>query len=188
MLKVIKQTSTAVAVVKSRVTFPERFKGTIIERFAVYWKNMFIDYRQMLQDLRTDMQEDPVKAFKWTTGIITAVLLARNNPTELDFKDSLKRVDNEVILVGDECRNAKAMEHLNYLDSCYNYGLIHYTSIGIASFMYVSEMNHECDLYKKHCSYLQPSYFGFPSRIVDIGVMGRWWNIFKKTANYDVNV
>ncbi|XP_028175423.1 mitochondrial import inner membrane translocase subunit Tim29 [Ostrinia furnacalis] len=186
MFRVIRNSSTFANV--GRIKFPEKFKGTIIEKWADYWKNLFIDYRQMLQDLRTDIQDEPIKALKWTAGIATVVLLARNNPNEMDFKDYLKRITNEVVLVSEECQNPTSVGHLRFLDTCYNEGLIHYRNLGVASIMYTSELNNECDLYKGQCSYLQPTYFSFPSRIVDVGIMGRWWNIYIKTNNYDVNV
>ncbi|CAH2267300.1 jg14767 [Pararge aegeria aegeria] len=173
---------------QSKVKFPEKFKGTILEKWANYWKNLVIDYRQMLQDLRTDMQDDPIKALKWTTGIVTLYALAQNNPNESDFKDQMKRITNEVILVSEECRHPESIEHLQYLQQCYNEGVIQYTNLGIISFMYTSNLNDSCDLYKAHCSYLKPSYFSIFSRILDVGFIGRWWNIHIKTTNYDVNV
>ncbi|XP_072938309.1 mitochondrial import inner membrane translocase subunit Tim29 [Epargyreus clarus] len=188
MLRTLKKTPVAVTNLKGKVKFPEKFKGTILEKWANYWKNLFIDYKQMLQDLRTDIQDDPRKAFLWTTGLATTVILAKNNPTEIDFKDSLKRVTNNVILVSEECRNPKSIEHLRAVEQYYNEGLIHYRSFGIASVMYTSECNESCDLYKAHCSYLKPTYFSFPSRVVDFGFMGRWWNVYVKTVNYDINI
>ncbi|XP_023937557.1 mitochondrial import inner membrane translocase subunit Tim29 [Bicyclus anynana] len=186
MLKVLR-TPNALINLQSKVKFPEKFKGTIIEKWANYWKNLFIDYRQMLQDLRSDMQEDPKKALKWTAGIVTLGALAKNNPNELDFKDNMKRITNEVILVSEECRHPKSVEHLQYLQQCYNEGVIKYTTLGIVSFMYTSSLKDSCDLYKAHCSYLKPSYFSIFSRIVDVGFMGKWWNLHIKTTNYDVN-
>lgn len=185
MLKILKKASPISTI--NKIKFPERFKGTILEKWADYWKNLFIDYRQMLQDLRTDIQDDPRKAFKWTVGIATTAILARNNPSEFDFKDDLKRIANEVVLVSENCQNPVSVGHLRYLDTCYNQGVLHYRNLGVASIIYTSEMNDECNLYKSQCSYLQPSYFSFPSRIVDVGIMGRWWNIYMKTNNYDVN-
>lgn len=188
MLRVIKKTPNFVTNVQSRIKLPEKFKGTIIEKWTNYWKNLFIDYRQMFQDLRTDIQDDPRKAFIWTTGITTLYALAKNNPSEIDFKDVMKRVTNDVILVSEDCRNPKSIEHLRYIQKCYNEGVIHYRSLGIISFMYTSELNDSCDLYKAHCSYLKPSYLSLFSRIVDVGFMGKWWNTYIKTTNYDVNM
>lgn len=170
-----------------KVKFPEKFKGTIIEKWADYWKNLFIDYRQMVQDLRTDIQDDPIKAMKYTAGIVTLFALYKNNPNEIDFRDELKRINNEVVLVSSDCLNEKAADHLRFLDTCYNQGVIHFQSLGIASIMYTSELSESCDLYKAHCTYVQPTYLSFPSRIVDVGFMGKWWNLHKKTTNYDVN-
>lgn len=174
--------------VSSKVQFPAKLKGTIFEKWANYWKNLFIDYRQMIQDLRTDIQDEPHKALKYTTGLITAYFFAQTNPSELDFKDTLKRFANEAALVSEECQNPKAYGHLRHLETCYNQSVIHYKSLGIASIMYTTEVNDTCDLYKAHCKYLKPTYFSLPSRIVDVGFMGRWWNMYIKTTNYDVNV
>lgn len=190
MLKLLRKPNVIVKLenIQSKVQFPDKFKGTILERWAKYWKNLVIDYRQMLQDLRSDVQDDPLKALKWTTGIVTMYALAQNNPNELDFKDHMKRVTNEVILVSDECRNPKSVEHLHYIQQCSNEGVIHYRSLGVVSFMYTSSMNDSCDLYKAQCSYLKPSYLSAFSRIVDVGLIGRWWNMHIKTTNYDVNI
>ncbi|XP_046966448.1 mitochondrial import inner membrane translocase subunit Tim29 [Vanessa cardui] len=188
MLKVIRKTPTFVINVQSKIKLPDKLKGTIVEKWANYWKNLVIDYRQMFQDLRTDIQEDPRKALLWTTGIATLYALAENNPSEIDFKDNLRRITNNVILVSEDCRNPKAVEHIHYIQRCYNEDVIHYGTLGIVSFMYTSELNDSCDLYKAHCSYLKPSYFSIFSRIVDVGFMGKWWNTYIKTTNYDVNV
>ncbi|XP_013183698.1 mitochondrial import inner membrane translocase subunit Tim29 [Amyelois transitella] len=187
MLRNIKTASNNVMNIASRVKFPEKFKGTFLEKWSNYWKNLFIDYRQALQDLRSDIQDEPRKALIWTTTLASIYALAKNNPTELDFQDNLKRITNEVALVSEDCRNKASIEHLRHIDMSYNQGVIHYRNLGIASIMYTSELNESCDLYKIQCSYLKPAFYTFPSRIIDVGFMGRWWNIYIKTANYDVN-
>lgn len=188
MLPSFRRAPTVISNLSERVKFPKKFKGTMIEKWANYWKNLMVDYRQMLMDLRTDIQDEPRKAFMWTTGLIAVYFLHKNNPSELDFKDALKRVDNEVVLVTADCQNPKSSEHLRYLDTCYNQGLLHYRNLGILSLMYTSDDSSSCDLYRAQCKYLQPTMLSFPSRIVDVGFMGRWWNIFIKTNNYDVNI
>lgn len=187
MLRSLKQGSVVAHKIGGKFKFPEKFKGTILEKWADYWKNLFIDYRQMLQDLRTDIQDDPRKAIKWTTILTTSYLLAKNNPNEIDFKHNLKSTENEVAMVSDACLNKEAIDYLRFLEICYNQGVIHYQNLGVFSIMYTSELNESCDLYKAQCSYLKPTLFSFPMRIVDIGLMGHWWNLYRRTANYDVN-
>ncbi|VVC95265.1 unnamed protein product [Leptidea sinapis] len=182
----VKTSANLVRNVQKRITLPEKLKGTIVEKWSNYWKNLFMDYTQMLQDLRTDMQDNPRKAFIWSSALAAAYVLAARNPSEIDFKDTVKRVTNDAILVSEECRNSKSIDHLRLIEQSYNEGVLHYRSLGVISIMYMSELNNECDLYKAHCSYLQPTYFGIFSRIIDIGMMGRWWNVFIKTTNYDV--
>ncbi|KAJ0175061.1 hypothetical protein K1T71_009202 [Dendrolimus kikuchii] len=170
-----------------KIRFPEKLKGTKLEKWADYWKNLVIDYRQMLQELRSDIQDEPMKALKWSLVIATMYALAKNNPNEMEFKDTIKRMGNEIALVNEDCLNPKSIDHLRFIDMCYNQGVIHYRSFGLVSFMYTSDLSESCDLYKAHCKYMQPTYFSLPSKIIDVGLMGRWWNIYIKTTNYDVN-
>ncbi|XP_032514666.1 mitochondrial import inner membrane translocase subunit Tim29 [Danaus plexippus] len=188
MLKSVTKVPHNVAKLQMKIKLPEKFKGTIVEKWTNYWKNLFIDYRQMLKDLRTDIQEEPKKALLWSTGIATAIALCRNNPDELDYRNQIKKITNEVILVSEECRNVNSLEHLNYVQRCYNEGVIHYANLGILSFMYITDLNDSCDLFKNQCSYLKPSYLSLYSRIVDVGFIGKWWNLHIKTTNYDVNI
>ncbi|CAK1542148.1 unnamed protein product [Leptosia nina] len=188
MLKTFRKTPELLGNLQSRLIFPEKLKGTVIEKLAKFWKNLYIDYKQMLQDLRSDIQDDPKKAIIWCTSLATAYGLARNNPSEIDFKDRVKSVTNEAILISDGCRNEKSIEHLRFIQQCYNEGVLHYISLGIVSFMYTSKFNDGCDIYKAHCSYLKPSYLNALSNIADVGIMGRWWNIHIKTTNYDISM
>uniref|UniRef100_A0A2H1WSQ3 SFRICE_023364 n=1 Tax=Spodoptera frugiperda TaxID=7108 RepID=A0A2H1WSQ3_SPOFR len=135
MMKSLSKAPNIVSSLKNKVKFPNRFQGTMFKKWAEYWKNLFADYRQMLQDLRTDIQDDPMKAMKWTAGLGTLCLLSMKNPDELDFKDYLKRINNETVMLSPDCLNPKTVEHLSYLDTCYNQGTIHYkiTSTGEAA-------------------------------------------------------
>lgn len=188
MFKTLTKAPNIISNIKKNMKFPDKLKGTIFEKWADYWKNLFIDYRQMMTDLRTDIQDDPRKAMKWTVGVATLSFLSLNNPNELDFKDNLKRINNEAVMISPECLNQEAAKHLWFLDTCYNQGIIHYRSLGILSIMYTTDLNDSCDLYKAHCSYLKPTFMSFPSRIIDVGIMGQWWNLYIKTNNYDVNI
>lgn len=186
MLKITKQVITSKPNID--IKFPNKLKGTILEKWTNYWKNLFIDYKQMLQDLRTDIQDNPKKAFKWTLSISTLYLLAKNNPSEIDFNNEVRKITNEVILLSEECRNPKSLEHLRYLQICNNEGVIKYKNLGIFSVMFYSDFSDNCSLYKSQCSYLQPSYLNYPLKVLDVGFMGRWWNLYIKTTDYDVNI
>ncbi|KAJ8714641.1 hypothetical protein PYW07_002866 [Mythimna separata] len=187
MLKSLTKAPNIVSNLKSKIKLPDKLQGTIVNKWAKYWKNLIGDYRQMLVDLRTDIQDEPLKAMKWTAAIGSLTFLSLKNPSELDFKDFLKRINNEAVMVSPDCLNPKTANHLWYLDTCYNQGTIKYYSLGIFSIMYTTDLNESCDLYKAKCSYLQPTIFSLPSRIVDVGIMGQWWNLYIKTHDYDVN-
>lgn len=164
----------------------EKVKTTLMKKFKDYWKNLYIDYQQMLKELRTDIQDEPQKAIKYTIGLGIAGLLIKNNPSEIDFKANLKNLENEMILVHEDSLNPTSIDHVRFLQTCYNHGKLHYRSLGLFSVMYTSEYNDNCSLYKSQCSYLQPTIFSWPLKIVDVGLMGRWWNVYIKTTDYDV--
>lgn len=189
MMQTLKKGPPALVLKKvgNTIRFPEKLKGTIVEKWATYWKNLFIDYHQMVQDLRNDIQEEPFKALKWTAGIAVCYALAKNNPNELDYRNEVKKLENDVALVTEECLNQNSIEHLRLIETSYNQGIIHYRSLGLLSIMYLSDISRSCDLYKSQCSYMKPSLMSYPSRIVDIGIMGKWWNLYKKTTDYDIN-
>lgn len=64
----------------------EKVKGTIFENWFKFWKNVFIDYREMIKDVRTDVREKPAKTALLLTGFGFSALCAKTNPNEVSFR------------------------------------------------------------------------------------------------------
>lgn len=64
----------------------EKIKGTIFENWFKFWKNVFIDYREMLKDVRTDVKEKPLKTALLLTGFGFLGICSKLNPNEASFR------------------------------------------------------------------------------------------------------
>ena len=58
---------------------------------------------------------------------------------------------------------------------------------GVCSFMWVDDYSSESDLFKVKCSPLKVGWRDMPQRIIDIGVLGKWWWIEKAMVDYDIH-
>lgn len=173
---------------QQKFVLPEKYKGTFVEKWATYWKSLYADYRGMVTDLVVEIQEKPRKALYITSGIVVAWQLAKHNPDESDFKEDLLRYSNELMQVSEACQNPRTVQHFKYLNSCYNHNVLRVANLGLASLLWVDDYDDACDAFKTNCEYTQPSYFSVLQRTVDIGFMGKWWNIYRKYQNFDVNL
>lgn len=171
----------------SSIQFPEKYKDTIIERWATYWKYFLKDYKDAVLGVRNEFRDKPVKSWTYLSLIALATYLAKNNPDETHFRDDLLKYCNEVLLVHPDLQNPVTVQHLTYLHRCYNEGVIRRLNFGICSFMWIHDYDQACFIYKSTCNYLKPEYRTLTDRIIDVGFLNRWWNLEKKIIDYDVN-
>lgn len=93
----------------------------------------------------------------------------------------------KLILVGEPIRNPVSVQHIKWLEQCYNEGLIRRLNLGILSLIWVDNYDKDCSFYKAVCPYLKPRFVTFHERIVDVGFLGKWWLLERKMKNYDIN-
>ncbi|XP_058061679.1 mitochondrial import inner membrane translocase subunit Tim29 [Anopheles bellator] len=186
----LEQVKTRYNTVQARldaITLPERFKGTIVEKWATYWKNLAIDYREMVIDTGRGMRDRPVRSTVYLTLLTAAGYSGANNPSERDFYDQFRRSYNELSLVHPTCQNPVASQHVTFLERCHNEGLLRRLSLGVVSFMWLDNYDKGLATYKAICPYLKPRYLTFHERIVDVGFNGRWRLLERKMLDYDIN-
>lgn len=112
---------------------------------------------------------------------------SRHNPDETMFREQLIQSSIKLIQVGEPIRNPVSVQHIKWLEQCYNEGLIRRINLGILSLIWLDNYDRDCFLYKAVCSYLKPRYITFHERIVDVGFLERWWLLERKMKDYDVN-
>ncbi|XP_032683480.1 mitochondrial import inner membrane translocase subunit Tim29 [Odontomachus brunneus] len=166
---------------------PERFKGTFLERWAKYWHNLYIDYRDVAIDVAKDCKKHPIRATIYTTLLGCSLYSSIHNPGEISFRDNMIKYNLKLMLLGEPIRNPVAVKHIEQLQQYYNEGIIRRINLGISSLMWVDNYDEKCSLYKAVCPYLKPRYVTFYNRIVDIGFLDKWWVLENKMKDYDVN-
>lgn len=171
-----------------RFTLPERFKGTIVEKWSLYWKNLCIDYKEVIVDTGRKMKTKPIK-----TGILSCIAgslyyCGTQNPDFEAFNEQLRLYNNQMILIAADCQNKNATDYLIYLERCANQGLLRRITIGIVSFLWIDNYNEALAIYKATCPYLEPQYLKFHERIIDVGFMNTWWKLQERMVDYDVNI
>nr|XP_033341896.1 mitochondrial import inner membrane translocase subunit Tim29 [Megalopta genalis] len=166
---------------------PERLKGTFLERWGRYWKDVYIDYKDVAENVVKECKVKPIKATTYTTLTALCVCLNKYNPDESSFQEQLLQNTMKLMQVGEPIRNPVSENHVKWLGQCYNEGIIRRLNLGIFSIMWVGNYDEACSLYKTVCSYLQPQYITFHQRIVDIGILGKWWILEDRMKDYDIN-
>ncbi|KAL0268400.1 UNVERIFIED_CONTAM: hypothetical protein PYX00_010357 [Menopon gallinae] len=166
---------------------PEKYKGTVIEKWYKYWEGLIQDYTEVFKDTVEDAYRKPWKTMLLggVGGFFTYALY--NNPDEIDYKNQLIEYQNSFGLVGKPVRNPAADIYLKYLNNCFNYGLIRRFSFGLFSVIWLDNYDAGVGLYKAQCSYLKPQIWNFHERIIDIGFLKKFWLMEKKMMDYDVN-
>lgn len=166
--------------------FTEKIKGTIVEKWVRYWKQLFLDYKDAAIDLRKDCRERPLKTVGYVSLITAMFICAKTNPDETSYRDSILQASNEVIRVHPSLQRQSSLEHLRLLEKCYSLKYIRRTSFGCFSVIWVDNHSESCKMYECTCDYLQLSYVDFFKRIIDIGFLNKWWLLEKQVEDYDV--
>ncbi|XP_058839185.1 mitochondrial import inner membrane translocase subunit Tim29-like [Topomyia yanbarensis] len=167
--------------------FPEKYKGTIWEKWAKYWKNLFIDYKEVVIDTGRTMHQRPVRSGIYLTLLGSGYYCCANNPDESDFLQRFRNCENELSLVHTICQNPETVAHILFLQRAFNEGIIRRISLGVVSFIWLDNFDRGVAIYKAICPYLQPRYLTFWERIIDVGFNNEWWMLKKKMVDYDVN-
>lgn len=166
---------------------PERFKGTVVEKWLGYWKGVTNDYRDVVLDVGKQMKERPIKAAIYCTLGASAIYSFKHNPSERDFIEQLRVYNNKMILVDPVCHNAVSSQYLTFLERCYNEGIVRRLNIGICSVLWLDNYDHAISLYKATCSYTKPELLTWHQRIIDVGFLDKWWKVNDKMTDYDIN-
>ena len=119
---------------------------------------------------------------------IGAVLYAMaENPEARTYYAALLESSDDMIPVSDLNKNPASEERLKLIFSAYNEGTIRYMNLGLFSLIWLGNYHENCALYPSQCSFLKPGFLGFHHRILDIGFLGKWWNISRYMKEYDIS-
>lgn len=173
--------------VSSKLVFPEKYKDTIYEKWAKYWQQLGIDYKDVFVNVAQQMKEKPILASVYCTTGGVLYYCVKKNPSEEDFIIQLRNYNADVVQVHDSCLKDSSTEYIKFIEKSYNEGIVRHLSLGFISFLWLDNFDRDASLYKATCKYTDPQYLNFHDRVIDIGFMNKWWNLSKKMTDYDVN-
>ncbi|XP_014291699.1 mitochondrial import inner membrane translocase subunit Tim29 [Halyomorpha halys] len=167
--------------------FPEKFKGTIVERWADYWKNLLHDYAEVIKDTAISAKQQPLKSGALLTVLGIGTYCVKNNPDEISYRDAVISYSEDMMFVGPLVRNPKTVKYLKDLEKSYNEGTIRRLSFGLFSLIWKDDYNDCLGIYKSQCKYLGVPVYRFHERIVDFGFLNKWFYLDKYMEDFDVN-
>ncbi|CRK89596.1 CLUMA_CG003275, isoform A [Clunio marinus] len=170
-----------------KLEMPKRFKGTIVERWANYWKGLARDYKEVAIDSAKTIRGNRVKSTVYGLSGVFLYSCYKTNPDYRSFNEQLKKSEQMVSLVSPDCQNLVATEYLKLLERSRNNESLRTTSLGFFSIMWIDNNSSNLSTYEAKCDYLKPDYQHFHERIIDIGFWRNWWNLTRKLKDYDVN-
>lgn len=172
---------------KINFKLPKKFEGTIVERSVTFWKNLYVDYKEAALEVTTFVQNKPKKAIFYISGFGFLSYCVKYNPDELSYRDDLIACGEKLILVSAPLRNPATENKLQFIETCYSEGRIRRFSIGLLSFIWVSDYTKESGTFESQCSYCSPRIESYSERCLDIGFLGKWWGLSNIMKEYDVN-
>lgn len=175
------------ATIQSKFEVPERFKGTMVEKWLLYWKNLYRDYADVFIDVGKQTKERPIRSGLYATGAGAAYYAFKRNPSEADFYQQLRQYTGDLVQVHPSCQNPVTSEYFKFVERCYNEGIVRRLSLGVCSFLWIDDYDRALGLYKTTCEYLEPDYLTWHKRIIDVGFLNTWWTIKNKMIDYDIN-
>lgn len=171
----------------NRFSLPERFRGTFVERWKQYWQSLAKDYYESTVGIGTYIKQNPIKSSLATAIASCAYYCTSTNPDEHNYRSEIVENANSMLYISPAIRNPAAVRHLEYLEKCYNSGVVKRLNMIFFSIIWIDEFNDSIQAYKANCKYLKPTIFSIHKRAVDIGFLNIWWNLKKVMTNYDIN-
>ncbi|XP_076634611.1 mitochondrial import inner membrane translocase subunit Tim29 [Colletes latitarsis] len=166
---------------------PEKLKGTFLERWGKYWKNVYIDYKSVAEGVAQDCKERPIRASTYAFITALCVYMNKYKPDECSFREHLLQYTMKVMQVGESVRNPISEHHVKWLGQCYSEGIVRQLNLGLITIIWLDNYDKACTLYKAICPHLKPRYLTFHQRVVDVGCLDKWWVLESKMKDYDIN-
>lgn len=141
----------------------------------------------MVKDTFEDISSGSVKASVYITGLVTAGILMKSNPSARDLDGSLMESAHDLSLVGTAIRSKEADSFVDSLRSAQRDGRLHHTSIGLFSLVWLSDNRDELDLYEAQCKHVHLPWYQWHKRVVDIGLLGKFVVLSRKMQDFDIN-
>ncbi|XP_036319148.1 mitochondrial import inner membrane translocase subunit Tim29 [Rhagoletis pomonella] len=173
--------------ISDKFTLPERFKGTVVEKWAQYWRGLVSDYTDVVVDVAKGARAKPRKALAIASTGYGLYQCARHNPDEEAFMHSFRGWTNQMAMVPKTLRNPVSESYLRELEKAINENKLRTFSLGFCTILWTDLYDKDDCTFPAICKYTQVDYTNFWERILDIGFWDHYWRLEWKMRNFDVN-
>ena len=169
----------------NRALFPQ-FESLKQGRLAKAYL-LVTDYKAVAKSAVIYIREKPIK-FASQLGILgLCAYCSSQRPDLQSYADELFKSSNDLLQVSSLVRNKASDAIVRDLITSYHQNRLVCKNLGLFSIILKYDFPDECDAYDKNCYYVQPRWIKLYERIVDIGMLGRWFMLEKAMVDYDVN-
>ena len=125
--------------------------------------------------------------FPWLPGTCGLVVAWNTSPGERQFGDQLLAADGRLRVIAPHLRRPAAERHVRRLRQLQADRRLQTQNLGPVSLLWEQPYPEGTALHAAQCSHLRPSRLAFYERVLDVGVFGRWWQLWRTMREYDVN-
>ncbi|KAK5642079.1 hypothetical protein RI129_008246 [Pyrocoelia pectoralis] len=183
----VKASKTSANIQNAALRVEAKAKGTMFEKWVISWKTMYLDYKDLLLDIKHDVREEPIKAVCWASLLAALSFCAKHNPNMISYRGSFIGCANELLLVHPSLQKVEAATTINKIRTYFAKDLVRRLNLGIASIIWVDYHNRSCKNSESTCAYLQMYFYEFQHHIIDVGFFDKWWFLSSCMENYDIN-
>ena len=153
-----------------------------------FFKNVWLDYSEVFKDAKTKVRKSPVKASCYGMASLFVLNMFRTNEGLRSYSAEVVSACNRVGSVVEKCRNPISGQFVQNIGELNCHRLLRQIDLGFSTLIYKADSNPELALYRYNCPYMKPTLREFfLERLVDLGVLGHWFNLEYKMKDYDIN-
>eukprot|EP00794_Sanderia_malayensis_P012039 gene12040-13281_t len=169
----------------NQVLFPQ-FESLKQGRLAkVYY--LVKDYKAVLVSTYTYAKEKPIRVLLQLSALGLGSYVWKNNPSFSSYVDALLESSGQLAQVSSSIRNRHSDACVRELTECYHQSRLSSKNLGLFTLIFKDNFPDDCDIYDRNCYYMKPRWTSIKERFVDIGFLGRWYQLEKTMIDFDVN-
>ena len=166
----------------SRFRVPAR-----VQQWGQPLRNIVLDYYEVSLDIVKTIKTHRVRSILGFFCFGAVVHSFRQVPSECSYYGELLEWSNELSLVNEKEQNQVSKSHIDRTLRLYASNRLRYVHLGLVAIVMETPTYPDCKNYHCTCVHLQPRWWTFYERIIDIGMYRRWMVIQRKMEDYDVN-
>jgi len=158
-----------------------------VQQWGQPFRNIMLDYYEVFTDIIKSAREHRFRSIVGLIGVGAAVYSNKKVPDELNFQAELLDSANELSLVTETEQNRISKAYVERTLDLYSHKRLKYVNLGLVALIMELPAYPDLKSYQQTCTHLQPRWWTFYQRIIDIGVYGRWVVLQRKMIDYDIN-